>query len=58
MSEKRINIDKEMGLALEMCEDWQPVNYWESKDINFIWFSEKQLREFVKKIKRSDEVAV
>lgn len=58
MSEKKNSIEREMDLALEMCEDWKPENYIESKKINFIWFTEKQLREFIRKIKRSDEVAV
>lgn len=58
MSEKKISIDKEMELALELCQDWQPAIYWESKEINFIWFTEKQLREFIRKIKQSDKVAV
>ena len=58
MSEKKISVDKEMSLALEMCEDWKPTAYWESKEINFIWFSEKQLKNFIKQIKQSDEVAV
>lgn len=45
---KNINIQKDLDMALEMCEDWRPEKYWESKDISMIWFTEKQLKEFIR----------
>nr|WP_297169388.1 hypothetical protein [uncultured Dysgonomonas sp.] len=48
---KNINIQKDIDIALEMCEDWKPQKYWGSKDINMIWFTEEQLRKFIRAIK-------
>ncbi|MFV0328708.1 MAG: hypothetical protein ACK5KL_02610 [Dysgonomonas sp.] len=36
--------------AIEICEDWKPMRIWSSKDIDYVWFTEKQLKDFIKYI--------
>lgn len=41
-------ISKAMDFALEACEDWKPLKRWECKDVEYAWFTEKQLKELIK----------
>lgn len=36
--------------ALDFSEDYKPVKYWESKDIEMVWFTRPQLNQFIKYI--------
>lgn len=39
-----------LDAALEMCEDWKPERYWQNTEIEMIWFTKKQLNQFIKHI--------
>lgn len=41
-------ISKAMDYALEACEDYKPLKYIEAKEIEFAWFTEKQLKQLIK----------
>ena len=41
-------VDLGLDYAFEHCEDWKPEKYWECKEIDFLWFSKKQLQELIK----------
>ena len=47
----RREMERYLELAVDCCEDWQPVKYWKSTEVNMIWFTNKQLREFIKRIR-------
>ncbi|GEM_PF-2829934 len=49
----RDELKKYQQMALEICEDWKPEKYWESKEIQTIWFTAPQLNKFIKSIVES-----
>lgn len=49
------DLKKYQQMALELCEDWKPERYWESKEIETIWFTKKQLNQFIKHIIESEK---
>ncbi|MBS5797347.1 MAG: hypothetical protein KH100_06010 [Dysgonomonas mossii] len=49
----RDELKKYQQMAIEMCEDWKPEKYWESKEIQTIWFTAPQLNKFIKSIVES-----
>ena len=46
---------KYQEMALELCEDWKPEKYWQSTEIEMIWFTKKQLSQFIKSIVESEK---
>lgn len=41
--------------ALDFSEDYKPVKYWENKEIEMIWFTRRQLNQFIKHIIESEK---
>lgn len=41
-------MEKVMDYAVETCEDWKPLRQWECKEVEFVWFTEKQLKQLIK----------
>lgn len=50
----RDELKKYQEMALEICEDWKPEKYWQSTEIEMIWFTKKQLSQFIKSIIESE----
>ena len=46
----RDELKKYQEMALELCEDWKPEKYWQNTEIEMIWFTKKQLSQFIKSI--------
>lgn len=42
--------------ALDFSEDYKPVKYWESKEIEMIWFTRRQLNQFIKHIVEQEKL--
>ncbi|WP_160111061.1 hypothetical protein [Dysgonomonas sp. Marseille-P4361] len=41
--------------ALDFSEDYKPVKYWENEEIEMIWFTRRQLNQFIKHIVESEK---
>ncbi len=42
--------------ALNFSEDYKPVQYWENTEVEMIWFTKKQLNQFVQHIIESEKL--